>query len=76
MRRTKRRKIRVWHETNEPTIGKKINWKGWGANEIVKILLELLQVGEIPSIRGVWYILVSKFPNYIPNTKTIRATIR
>ena len=71
MRRIRRRKIRVWHETSEPTIGQKINWKGWGAKEIVKILEELLKVGEVPSIRGVWYILVSKFPNYIPNTKTI-----
>ena len=71
MRRTGRRKVRVWHETNEPTIGKRINWKGWGANEIVKILAELLREGEVPSIRGVWYILVSKFPKYIPNTRTI-----
>lgn len=71
MRRIKRRKVRVWHERNEPTIGQNINWKGWGAKEIVKILEELLKVGEVPSIRGVWYILVSKFPNYIPNTKTI-----
>ena len=71
MRRTRRRKIRVWHQTDEPTIGKKINWKGWGANEIVKILSDLLREGEVPSIRGVWYILVSKFPKFIPNTRTI-----
>lgn len=67
----RRRKVRVWHETNEPTIGKNINWKGWGANQIVKILNELRKVGEVPTIRGVWYILVSKFPQHIPNTKTI-----
>jgi hypothetical protein len=71
MRRTRRRKVRVWHETNEPTIGKKINWKGWGAKQIVKILSELMKVGEVPTIRGVWYILVSKFPQHIPNTRTI-----
>jgi hypothetical protein len=71
MRRIRRRKVRVWHETNEPTIGKKINWKGWGAKEIVKILSELMKVDEVPTIRGVWYILVSKFPQHIPNTRTI-----
>jgi hypothetical protein len=71
LKHNRSRKVRVWHETLEPKIGKNINWKGWGAKEIVTILDELKKVGETPTIRGVWYILVSKFPKVIPNTKTI-----
>jgi hypothetical protein len=65
------RKVRVWHHTTELKIGEKINWKGRGAQEIVNILNELKKVSEVPTIRGVWYILISKFPKDIPNTKTI-----
>jgi hypothetical protein len=65
------RKVRVWAPKTELKVGGKINWKGRGAQEIINILNELKKVGEVPTIRGVWYILVSKFPKEIPNTKTI-----
>jgi hypothetical protein len=67
----KNRKVRTYAPKTELKIGGKINWKSRGAQEIVNILNELKKVGEVPTIRGVWYILVSKFPNEIPNTKTI-----
>jgi hypothetical protein len=67
----KNRKVRVWAPKTELKIGGKINWKGRGAQEIINILDELKKVGEVPTIRGVWYILVSKFPREISNTKTI-----
>ena len=70
MQQVKQRKVRVWAPKLELRIGGKINWKGRGAQEIVNILEELKKVGEVPTIRGVWYILVSKFPKEIPNTKT------
>lgn len=69
----KSRKQRVSRPSDEPLTGKKkrINWQGWALYEIVEILNELKEVGETPTIRGVWYILVSKHPEYIPNTKGV-----
>lgn len=51
--------------------GKNINWKGWGAYRIVEILDELRKEFEVPTVRGIWYILVSRFPKYIANVKSI-----
>jgi len=64
----KNRKVRVWAPKTELKIGGKINWKGRGAQEILNILDELKKVGEVPTIRGVWYILVSY--RYIFSTTT------
>lgn len=51
--------------------GDNINWKGWGAYRIKEILDELYKELEIPTVRGIWYILVSRFPKYISNVKSI-----
>ena len=47
-----------------------INWKGKFIPIINAILKELEAEGEKPSIRGVYYILVSRYKDEIPNTRS------
>ncbi|MGA7368756.1 MAG: hypothetical protein WBX01_06465, partial [Nitrososphaeraceae archaeon] len=70
-RSPRKRKVRTWFQDDSPMHGDNINWKGWGANRIVEILNELRKQFEIPTVRGVWYILVSRYPKYIANVKSI-----
>ena len=47
-----------------------INWKGKFIPIINLILKELEAEGEKPSIRGVYYILVSRYKDEIPNNRS------
>ncbi|MFL6507880.1 MAG: hypothetical protein ACJ704_08090 [Nitrososphaeraceae archaeon] len=46
---------------------KNVNWKNEFIPNINNILDELAEDGEKPSVRGMWYILVSRYPDKIPN---------